>query len=407
MNELDREVAKQKYMEYKEKHYEDEREMRKMLKLKKILPSVATETNWQKDYKELNSQLSDGLYYYNELKKMLSAEELKAFVEEVKHEVMKKRFLTLKLDKLDSHFSEKFKQDEVEWNEIAKQSTEETEKLEPALFAKKILEEKDLFEKVKIILHYQKATIHVFFDTTSIMKAELARLFMEKMKIREVEQNIVITACLVYAFKRTNSPMEIERIKTEKEKDKAFLQELGFDERFCKICSEYNRYNQPENYVREKEGDILELIDKMVGLLMHREDRPAFPVNEALEVLETKILADAENQYEESFKKFIISLEKIEVLRFIGIVTFLANSVNRVSRHDFANTIETILKIRELTGGNVSEDKIMKLEKIEKLQDKISILQFLQKTNEKTSEKIASLSKILRGYKNLSEDYQG
>ena len=38
MNELDIELMKEKYLEYKRKHYEDEREMRKLLKVKKLVP---------------------------------------------------------------------------------------------------------------------------------------------------------------------------------------------------------------------------------------------------------------------------------------------------------------------------------------------------------------------------------
>ena len=47
-------------------------------------------------------------------------------------------------------------------------------------FAQKILEEKELIKKIKIVCYYQKHAIHVFFDTTSVAKAELARLFMEQ-----------------------------------------------------------------------------------------------------------------------------------------------------------------------------------------------------------------------------------
>ena len=51
MNELDIEVIKEKYITYKSEHYEDEREMRKLLKMKRLVPSLATDDNWKKDYK--------------------------------------------------------------------------------------------------------------------------------------------------------------------------------------------------------------------------------------------------------------------------------------------------------------------------------------------------------------------
>lgn len=54
----------------------------------------------------------------------------------------------------------------------------------------------------------------------------------------------------------------------------------------------------------------------------------------------------------------------------------------------------------------VNEHKVLRLEKMEKVQDKFSIIQILQKIIVKTKEKIASMSKILRGYKRLSEGSQ-
>ncbi len=405
MNELDIEVMKEKYIQYKKEHYEDEREMRKLLKLKKIVPSLATEDTWKKDYKRLNDQLADGLYYYNELKKMLSEEDLQEFVDKVKFKVLKERYIQSRLDRLEENLYDELENNEELFEEILGEQPKVIPKVEPFeihQFAQKILEEKELIKKIKIVCYYQKHAIHVFFDTTSVVKAELARLFMEQMNLDDVKKNQVITACLVYAFKRTNSPKEIERIKREKEEDKIFLKSLGFDETFCKICSEYNRYNEPTNYEREKEGDILELIDKFVGLIVHRPERLAFPVSEALELIDMKLLANTHNRYKNKFIQFIESLEKVEVLREIGVATYLAGNINKNQRHDIANIMEAILKIRELLGGAVNEHKVLRLEKMEKVQDKFFILQILQEMIEKTKEKIASMSKILKGYKRLS-----
>ncbi len=409
MNELDREVVKEKYIQYKLEHYEDEREMRKLLKLKKLVPSLATEDNWKKDYKRLNDNLADGLYYYNELKKMLGEEELKEFVDKVKFKVLKERYIKFKLDRFEDSLYDELESNEELFEEALNEETKvipKVDKFDTNLFAKTIFRERELIKKVEVVCRYQKSTIDVFFDTTSILKAELTRLFIERMNIEEVKKDQLITACLVYAFKRTNSPKEIERIKREKEEDKEFLKLLGFDNYFCKICSEYNRYNESPNYEREKEGDILELIDKFVGLIMHRPDRLAYPVSEALDLIDMKILANIDNRYKNKFMKFIVSLEEIEVTRDIGIVTYLANHANKNQRHDIASMIEMILKIRELLGGTINEHKVMRLEKMEKVQDKFAIIQILQKIILRTKEKIASLSKILKGYKRLSEGSQ-
>lgn len=409
MNELDKEVIKEKYKQYKFSHYEDEREMRKLLKIKKLVPSIVTDEKWKKDYKKLNDNLADGLYYYNELKKMLPEQELQEFVEHVKFKVLKERYIKFKLDKLEDNLYSELENNEELFEEVLNDEQKvipKVDKFDKTLFAESILEERELIKKVTIICRYQKSTIDVFFDTTSLLKAELARLFIERTNLEHINLNRVMTVCLVYAFKRTNSPKEIERIKKEKEEDKKFLKSLGFDEYFCKICSEYNRYNEPEGYLRENEGDILELIDKFVGLIMHREDRLAFPVLEALDLLDTKLLAGIENAYKNEFIQFIQNLEQIEVTRDVGIITYFANQTNKNQRHDMASMIETIIKIREILGGAINEHKVIKLEKMEKIQDKFSIIQTLQQMIEKIKEKIASMSKILKGYKRLSEGNQ-
>lgn len=409
MNELDIEMIKEKYIQYKQEHYEDERQMRKLLKMKRMIPNLANDENWKKDYQRLNDNLADGLYYYNELKEMLPEETLKEFVEKVKFKVLKERYLKCKLDKLDDTLLSDF----IENEDLCKKATKEGKKVIPKvdefakdLLAEKVLAEKELIKKVEIVRKYQHSTIEVFFDTTAVLKAEIARLFIEQMNLDFVDTNQIMTACLVYAFKRTNSPMEKERIKREKEKDKQFLQTLGFDESFCKICGEYNRYHEPEQYQREKEGDILELVDKFVGLIMHREDRLAVPVEDALELLNQKILDKVDNQYKNQFTTFVQKLEKIEVSRDVGIMTYFANTANKNQRQNLTSIIEAIIKIRDLLGGPVNEHKVMRLETMEKVQDKFSIIEFLQKIIIKTKEKIASMSKILRGYKKLSEGSQ-
>lgn len=55
---------------------------------------------------------------------------------------------------------------------------------------------------------------------------------------------------------------------------------MGFSDRFCRICEGVNRYTINEN--REKESDILELVDQFGGMLLDRPERIAFKVDEAL-----------------------------------------------------------------------------------------------------------------------------
>jgi len=406
MNELDIEVIKQKYIQYKHEHYEDEREMRKLLKMKKLIPSITTEEKWKKDYKRVNSDLANGIYYYNELKKILPEEELKEFVEKVKFNVLKERYVNFKLDRFEDDFSEDLECYKGIFEEqlIGEQKIiPKVDKFDESLFAEAVLTENELLKKVEVICRYQKSTITVFFDTTAMLKAELSRLFVDQMNIEDVNVNRLITACLTYAFKRTNLPTEIKRIKSGKDKDKEFFKSLGFDDEFCQICSEYNRYNESKEYERTNEGNILELVDKFVGLIIHREDRLAFKVEDALDLLDNKILDGVDNKYKHKFIRFINDLEKVEVTRDVGVISFFSNSVNKNQRHDIPRMIEIILKIRDLIGGPVNEHKVMKLEKIEKIQDKFSVIQTLQKMILKLKQKITNMSKILKGYKKLSE----
>lgn len=90
-----------------------------------------------------------------------------------------------------------------------------------------------------------------------------------------------------------------------------YLKTLGFSHRFCKICSEVNRYNEIEE--REKESDILELVDNFGGMLLHRPEREGFKPDEALILLEERNLKGKDNRYLEEFKKFVVAMEEIKI----------------------------------------------------------------------------------------------
>ena len=79
--------------------------------------------------------------------------------------------------------------------------------------------------------------------------------------------------------------------------------------KFCKICLEHNRYN--DNKVREKESDILELVDQFGGMLLDRPERVAFPIEEALILLENRNLKNCNNAYLNEFKEFINIVKEI------------------------------------------------------------------------------------------------
>jgi len=125
-------------------------------------------------------------------------------------------------------------------------------------FADYILEEKDVIRKMEIVHYLQKRT-GIFYDNSVILKTEIAKLFIETMKL-PVDENLTLTACLLCTCKKINGPQNLEHIKTYAKDGAEYLRNLGFSEKFCKICEEHNRYTG--SVPREKESDVLELVDK-------------------------------------------------------------------------------------------------------------------------------------------------
>ena len=84
---------------------------------------------------------------------------------------------------------------------------------------------------------------------------------------------------------------------------------------FCKICEEQNRYSGSEP--REKESDILELVDQFGGMLLDRPERIGFKPDEALVLLEHRNLKDEYNrliseQYPLEYMNFDANIQNVE-----------------------------------------------------------------------------------------------
>lgn len=173
-----------------------------------------------------------------------------------------------------------------------------------------VLDEKEFMQKVEF-LYYLKKRVDIFFDNSVLFKAELAKLFMDKMNLTEVDRNLVITACLLYACKKTDNPHTLDEVKSYPEKSAEFLKDLGFSDEFCRICMQHSRY--VDTGERTKEGDILELVEQFGGMLLHRPERPAFSVEDALTLLEFRNLKGKDNQYLERFKEFVLLMEEIKI----------------------------------------------------------------------------------------------
>lgn len=182
-------------------------------------------------------------------------------------------------------------------------------------FAEYILNEKDLAAKMEIVYYLSKKE-NIFFDKTVIVKTELARLFLKYNKL-ELDENTILTACLLCNCKKVENVRDLNQIKNYAKEGAKYLQTLGFNEKFCKICEEVNRYNG--NKTREKESDILELVEQFGGMLLDRPERIGFEPDEAIVLLIHRNLKGQYNRYMEIFSDFIKMLNEIDMGEFVEI----------------------------------------------------------------------------------------
>ena len=206
-----------------------------------------------------------------------------------------------------------------------------------------ILSEKKLLKKIEYV-YYLRNKKNLFFDNSVLFKLKLADLFINSLCIK-VDKNLVLSACLVYSLNKIDTFGEKQRIKQKKNEDFAFLQSLGFEKRFCKICVEYNRVNELQGYVREKEGDILELVENFGGMLMLREERLAYSVAEAIDLLENRNLAGKPNRYLKDFKLFVDIMEQASKE---GLITDLQKRMNKIKRNDISAGIRAIYDSQDM-----------------------------------------------------------
>lgn len=168
-------------------------------------------------------------------------------------------------------------------------------------FAELILQEEDFIKKLEL-MYYLKKKEKIFFDNSVILKAEITRMFLNDIDL-DVDKNMVITAMLVCGCKKKKDATNKKQIETYAIEGAKYLETLGFDKRFCKVCQEVNRYSR--SFPREKESDILELIDVFGGLVLDRPERKGYAIDEAILLTEERILKGYNNRYVEKFKEFI------------------------------------------------------------------------------------------------------
>ncbi len=216
-------------------------------------------------------------------------------------------------------------------------------------FADYILNEKELASKMEITYYLSKKK-KIFFDKSVVLKTEIARLFLNYSKI-EVDKNLVLTACLLCNCKKIDNAQDIESIHSYAKNGAEYLQTLGFGKKFCKICEEINRYSNSNP--RERESDILELVDQFGGMLLDRPERIGLKPDEALVLLEHRNLKSQYNRYLETFIEFVNFMEKVQISELVNMT-----ALKRLTKiHN--ETIELTKFIQEVI--NNYEPKVDKL----------------------------------------------
>ena len=181
--------------------------------------------------------------------------------------------------------------------------------MENQTFAEYILTEANWIKKMEI-MYYLKKRINIFFDKSVVFKTELLKLFLDNTNLG-LDENELITACLLCNCKKVDNFTDMEKVRNYALEGAQFLQTFGFDDKFCKICEQINRYSGSEP--RYPEADVLELIDQFGGMLLDRPERIGFKVDEALVLLEFRNLKGKNNRYLEVFKDFVNRMEAIKI----------------------------------------------------------------------------------------------
>lgn len=172
-----------------------------------------------------------------------------------------------------------------------------------------ILNEDNYIKKLENVYYWKKVE-GIYFDNSVLLKTELARMFIETMNL-DVDKNLVITSCLLYSCKKDRKESEKLRNYFYVSEGKEYLEKIGFSEKVCEICENMRREKTNKN--RPKECDIIELVDNFGGLVLNREDRMGYSIDEALNLLVNRNLKNKNNIYLEKFKEFINIEEGVKI----------------------------------------------------------------------------------------------
>ena len=129
----------------------------------------------------------------------------------------------------------------------------------------------------------------------SCMRTENGRIVEEFFRIYEVDMVLGEKLWYTNRDERVARWCRLVRVATMKELKEVIGDGFMGKEVDDKLIEEVNRYSG--SYPREKESDVLELVDQFGGMLLDRPERIAFKVDEALVLLEYRNLKDKYNRY--------------------------------------------------------------------------------------------------------------
>lgn len=204
-------------------------------------------------------------------------------------------------------------------------------------FATYILNEKNVIQKM-IITYYLSRKTGIFFDKSIVLKTQIASMFIRYMNIK-VDFNKVITAMLLCNCRKVDNMQKLGKLETFAKDGAEYLSSLGFDNKFCKICEGLNRYSDLNP--REKESDILEVVDQFTGLILNRVERAAFSPMEALIIMKERNLKYVENRYLDQFCEFIEKMEKVYIKEVIDVSIIK----KLVSIHNREANVKTLIAV--------------------------------------------------------------
>lgn len=180
-------------------------------------------------------------------------------------------------------------------------------------FADYILGKEDWGKKLEV-MYYLKRKTNIYYNNSVVFKTLIAKMFIEYLRNNHPEivldENLIITARLLCDCCKVENSTDIEEIRNYAKRGAEYLMNLGFDERFCRICEGVNRYTIKEN--RPIESDLLELADQYGGMLLDRPERIGFDEEEALVLLQYRNLKDKDNQLLDKFVQFVQFMAKVE-----------------------------------------------------------------------------------------------